>query len=338
MVNVPRESRAEDLIRVASLGATFISVAEPLVILILFGTFPSLSHHFLEALGATAVYLPLYLHHVRTGLRGRRPAHLPFTLGVMAIVIIGVTPLLGPYWFYSYSALFASVLVTMPPRFSIPMAACILVCVGIWAGELSNGYGIPLYGGGQAVYFSIAVADRAAAVFILVWLVTALRRVQSGQSALAEAALTAERDRIDIELRESVGAELKEVVVKGVRAEDALRRGLPEVQEELTSLVEGSRRALANARQILRRYKVMSPEVELENAASFLRAAGIAATVECREIDLPPALDETLRSSLRVEVAQLICEDASGPVVLTLRRVAGEFELVTTRPSSEVTR
>jgi two-component system sensor histidine kinase DesK len=333
VVHVPRERAADDLIRLASAGAVAFSVAVPLVVLLVFATFPSESHYFPEAVAATALYLPLHVRHVRCGLRGERPRRLPLTLGAMAVVIVGVTPLLGAYWFYAFSALVASVLVTTPPRFSFPAVACILGGVGIWAGELRTGYGIPLFGGGQAVYFAVAVADRAAPVFVLVWLVAALRRVQSGRMALAAAALAAERDRIDIELRETVGAELEEVVVRGTRAEDASKRGSPEVGEELESLVEGSRRALANARQMLRRYKPASPAAELEKAASLLRAAGIEATVAIPDMELPPTLDQSLRSALRVAVAQLLSEEGAGPVVLKLGCSSGQVRLETVRPS-----
>jgi signal transduction histidine kinase len=172
-------------------------------------------------------------------------------------------------------------------------------------------------------------------VFVLVWLVGALRRVQSARTALAEAALEDERGRIDIELGESVVSELEEVIMKGVRAEDAARRGSPKVAEELESLVKGSRLALANARRIIRQYKIVSPAAELEKAALLLRSAGIGATIVIPDTDLPLTLDESLRSALQDGVAQLLSEDATGPVVLKLGRVSGQFQLEIVRLSKD---
>jgi two-component system, NarL family, sensor histidine kinase DesK len=333
--HVPRGRSVDDLVRLASAGAVSFTIAVPLVIVVLFATTPSVWHHFPEAAAATALYLPLYVHHVRFGLRGERPRHLPLTLGVMVVVIVGVTPLLGSEWFYAYSALVASVLITTPPRFSFPVVACTLAAVGIWAAELRNDSGIHIYGVGLAADFPIAVAWRAAAVFILVWLVSALRRVQSARVALAEVALEVERGRIDIELSESVVSELEEVIAKGVHAEDAARRGSPYVEEELESLVKGSRLALANARRIIRQYKVVSPSAELEKAALLLRSAGIEATIVIPDTGLPLTLDESLRSALQVAVAQLLSEDVAGPVVLELGCVSGRFQLETVRPSTD---
>jgi two-component system sensor histidine kinase DesK len=328
-----RERTADDLIRLASAGAIAFSIAVPLVTVVLFATFAADIPRFPEAALATALYLPLYVHHVRYGVRGERPRRLPLTLGAMAAVIVGVTPLLGAEWFYTYSAIIASVLVTTRPRFSFPAVAFTLVAVGIWVAQLRNDSGVPLYGGGQAVFFPIAVANRAAAVFTLVWLVGALRRVQSARLALAEVALESERSRIDIELSESVVSELEEVIIKGIHAEEAARRGSPKVEKELESLVRGSRLALANARRIIRQYTIVAPAAELEKAAVLLRSAGIEATIELPDMHLPATLDQSLRSALQAAVAQLLSEEAAGPVLLKLEFSNGRFQLETVRPS-----
>jgi hypothetical protein len=107
------------------------------------------------------------------------------------------------------------------------------------------------------------------------------------------------------------------------------------VEEELESLVKGSRLALANARRIIRQYKIVSPTAELEKAAMLLRSAGIEATIVLPDTDLPLTLDESLRSTLQVAVAQLLSEDVAGPVVLKLGCASGEFQLETVRPSKD---
>ena len=332
---VPRMKEAEDLIRLASIGAITFSIAVPLVVLAQFAFGPSSLPHFLLAAAATAVYLPLHVDHVRSGLCGKRSPRLRLTLGAMAVVIIGATPLLGAEWFYAFSALVASVLVTTAPRFSFPATAGILVVVGIWAGGLlPGGLLTPVYGGGLASYFPLAVAVRAATVFVLVWLVGALRSVQSARVALAGAALEAERARIEFELRETVAAELAAVVVKGVHAEDAASRGSPTLAQELESLVEGSRLALANARRITRGYKLAAPAAELEKAASLLRAAGIETTIELPDVELPTTLDESLRSALQAAVLQLLSQEAAGPTVLKLGYRSGQFQVEAVRQAT----
>jgi hypothetical protein len=82
-----------------------------------------------------------------------------------------------------------------------------------------------------------------------------------------------------------------------------------------------------------RRYKLAAPVAELEKAALLLRAAGIEATVEVPDSALPPSLDASLRSALQVAVAQLLTEEAAGPVVLKLGCASGQFRLETVRLS-----
>ena len=295
-----------------------------------FATSASQPHVLPEAAAATALYVPLHLRHVRYGLRGQRPRHLPVTLGAMAIIVVGATPLLGADWLYAWSALMASVLVATPSPFAFPAVACILAGVGLWASRLNNGFGIPLYGAGQSLYFPLGVADRAATVFVLVWLVGALRRVQSARGALAEAALQTERERIDAELRASVGAELEDIVRTGTRAKHAVRQDPLQAAEELNSLVKGSRRALANARRMIRGYQFTSPAAELEKVALLLRAAGIETTVAVAGADVPSRLDQSARTALQETVARLLSQAAAGPIVLKLDYSSGQFRLETT--------
>lgn len=316
--------------RLASVGALGFSITIPVVVLLLFALLPPYSHHFAVALAATAVYLPLHVRHVTYALRGVRPRGLPWTVLAMAVAIIAPTPVLGSPWLYAFHALAASLLITMRPRVSLPALACILVGVGIWGDHLSAGYvsrGDEL---AQGVYFGAAVLDRAMVVFVLVWLGRAVRRIQSMRRALAEQALQAERQRVDDELGATIGAQLERVVAQGQHALDAMRLGTKGAEEQLESLVQGSRSVLADARRLIARYKLVSSRAELEAAASLLRAAGMEVRMEVADEALPPVLDEPLRSSLRAAVAQLLADGATGIVELKVgnRDGASTFEAV----------
>jgi two-component system, NarL family, sensor histidine kinase DesK len=317
-----REFSVDALARLASMGALALSVALPLVVLLAFAVMPSTSHHFPEALAATAVYLPLHVRHVRFGLRGMRPRGLQWSLLAMAVAIAAPTPVLGAFWLYACHALAASVLVTLRPRVSFPAVAGILAWVAAWANHLGH-----QVGHAQDVYLPAAVLDRAMMVFLLVWLVRALRRTQSARRALAEEALEGERQRVDDELGETVGAQLDDVVRKGRQALASVALSVGEAEEELESLVEGSRRALAEARRLTGRYQLVSSRIELDKAASLLRAAGMTVSVEVPDDTLPRSLDEPLRRSLRAAVARLLAEEATGHVVLSLRDHDGTYTL-----------
>jgi two-component system, NarL family, sensor histidine kinase DesK len=309
--------------RLAARGALVFANAIPLVVLLQFVLIPPVSAgHVAAVSAATAVYLPLHVRHVRYALRGARPSALPWTLATMTAAIVAVTPLLGAFWLYAFQALAASLLVSAPPRWSFPAVGCLLLLVGVWGHHLA--YSV---GAAQDIYLPAAVLDRAMTVFVLVWLLAALRRIQAARLALAEEALDAERRRVDDELRSTVGAQLEDVTGSGRRILTVLRSNSAAAEAELKSLVEGSRGALAEARRVIRRYKHVSSRVEVDTAASLLRAAGIDVRVELPEEPLPAALNEPARESLRGAVAQLLREGTDGPVVVRFLSAHGDLRV-----------
>lgn len=98
----------------------------------------------------------------------------------------------------------------------------------------------------------------------------------------------------------------------------------------MNSLVKGSRRALANARRMIRGYQFTSPAAELEKVALLLRAAGIETTVAVAGADVPSRLDQSARTALQETVARLLSQAAAGPIVLKLDYSSGQFRLETT--------
>lgn len=311
------------LSRLASVGALGVGVAVPVVTLLAFATVAPLTGHWGAALVATCLYLPLHLRHIAHGLRGQPPRGLPWTLLAVAGIIIGFTPLLGAYWLDAYGAVAASVLVTTTPRFSFPLLAFTLVAVALWAAYLA-----PDVGNAQYVYLPAAVLDRAMMVFIPVWLVGALRRMQAARQALADEAVELERRQVDSELEKTVGIELGDVIHRTQRALEAMSRGAPAAAVELQGLVDGSRHALADARRVIGRYKVISSDLELDKATSLLRAAGIDIALELPRDGLPPTLDASFRSSLRASVADLLHEQPAGQVVLRVARTEDRCSLM----------
>jgi two-component system sensor histidine kinase DesK len=306
--------------RIASAGAVGIGIAVPAITFLIFACYEPLMPHWPEALIATGLYLPLHLRHIVYGLNGARPRGLPLTLLAMAVIIIAFTALLGPYWLDAYAALAASVLVTTRPRLSFPVLAVILVAVMAWAVYFAAQSGTAEVGNAQYIYQPTAVLDRAMMVFVPVWLVGALPRMQAARQALADEAVELERRQVDRELETTIDIELEEVVSRAERALRTVTRGGSTALDELQSLVAASRHSLAEARQLIGRYKLISSDIELDQAASLLRAAGIEIAIELPAEGLPPVLDASFRSSLRASVAALLLEQPARQVVLRVAR------------------
>src|SRR5262249_56478907 len=70
------------------------------------------------------------------------------------------------------------------------------------------------------------------------------------------------------------------------------------LEDELRALVEGSRRALAQARRTIRGYQRPSLRAELDTAAALLTAAGISTRLELPRGELPETLGAPPRAAL----------------------------------------
>src|SRR5215831_688753 len=291
-------------IRLVTAAAVGCSIVLPLLELarIVAGWTPSPGRATL-AVVATACYLPLYVRHVWYAVRGSRSAGAGWTLLAMAMVILGALPFIGTSWLISLHSLAVSVLIIVRLPWSL------LAVVGLVAATapLAIVFGDPQW----AAFYIVSVIWRGAAVFVLVWLVGAARRLEHARLLLAEEALARERLRIDDELRRTLGAALEEIAARGRRASALAAGDAATLEDELRALVEGSRRALAQARRTIRGYQRLSLRAELDGAAALLTAAGISTRLELPRGELPETVDGAPRAALRTAVARLLRDDAA---------------------------
>jgi two-component system sensor histidine kinase DesK len=312
--------KSSRLIRLAIAGAVALSIAWPLIDLarIAFEWAP-VGGKGMQALVATACYLPLHIRHVLYGVRGSRPGGTGWTLPAMAAVIIGAVPVIGVGWLPTLSTLAVSVLILVRVPWSLA------ICAGLVAAPipLAIVFGAPQYGPSWA----LGVAWRTAAVFVVIWLIRAIRELEAARLALAEEAVTRERLRIDDELRRTLGVELEAIAGQAERASDMAGRPPAVIAGELRALAEGSRRTLAEARRMARGYQQVSLRAELDTAATLLTAAGIQTRVVLAGGDLPDTVEETLRSALRSAIAGLLGDDATRSCVITVVRRDGRVGL-----------
>jgi two-component system sensor histidine kinase DesK len=315
------EGRQSDrLVRAAAAGAVGCSIVLPVLELarIVAGRTPSPGYALL-AVAATACYLPLHVRHVWYAARGSRPAGAGWTLLAMAVVIIGALPVIGTSWLTSLHALAVSVLIVLRPPWSLLAVAGLLAAPA----PLAIAFGDPQW----AAFAAISVVWRGAAVFVLVWLTGATRRLQAARLLLAEQAIARERLRIDGELRRTLGAALDAIVVRGEQAIALTARNPAMVEDELRVLVEGSRRALAEARRMVRGYQQRVLRAELDSAVALLAAAGIQTRLEVPGGDLPESVEAAPRAALQAAVARLLHDGATRHCSIVVTRQDGRVWL-----------
>jgi two-component system, NarL family, sensor histidine kinase DesK len=317
---VKERRQADRFIWLATAGAVACSIVLPLLELarIVTGRTPSPGHAPL-AVAATAGYLPLHVRHVWHATRGSRPAGAGWTLTAMAVVILGALPVIGTSWLTSLHSLAVSVLIVVRPPWSL-LAVAALVAAPT---PLAIAFGDAQW----AAFYTVSVVWRGAALFVLVWLVGATRRLQEARVLLAEEALARERLRIDGELRRTLGAALEAIVARGRWASELAGRDAATLDDELRALVDGSRRALAQARRTIRGYQQLSLRAELDSAAALLTAAGIQTRLELPRGELPETVGAAPRAALRAAVARLLRDDATRHCSIVVTRRGGRVQL-----------
>ncbi len=278
---------------------TFVTVVDPLV--------PAL---------LLAGFLPPHLHHLWAAAHARRPRAGGATLAVMALLYVAGVVVAGPQWYLTGAQLLASVLIVLRPPWSV-LAVVVIVVGAVWLYVVFEP--VPTPG-----WFTIALLDRAGAPLVLAWFAGALTQVRAAQADLTAQAVLRERLRIDDELTDSVGAELRAIAVRAatLRAADGAT-----AERDLRALADGSRRTLAAARRMIRAYQRVPLRAELDTAVALLGAAGIRTALTLPRGELASA---ELTGTLRSAVDRLLHDDTVRTAAITVTRDGDRLRLTVT--------
>ncbi|MFB9623606.1 hypothetical protein [Nonomuraea helvata] len=314
--------RSDRAVRLAPVGAVTCSALLPLVqVGLAFSYVGNGVGTGLWSIAATAAYLPLHLRHIWYAARARRTPLGGWPLAVMAVVILGATPLAGNMWPRAYTALVVSSLLILPAPWSY------LGCVALVAAAAPVAHALGL-SWAAAPWLTFSVLCGSVALLMLVWLAAALTRLQTAREALAQRAVMQERRRIDDDLRHSLGSALESIAARGDRAATKAAGGEPaDAAQELTWLADASRRTLAEARRRVRGYRQPSLRTELETAAALLTAAGIVTRLDLPRAGIPDTIAPQQRGALRATVTRLLREGHTRACTITATDLDGRVLL-----------
>jgi two-component system, NarL family, sensor histidine kinase DesK len=311
VITVEDRERSGRLARLATSGALVYSSVFNLVQLGLVVDYPGSTEIPLWAVVATACYLPFHLHHVYWAAQGMRPPAGGWTLLALAAIVTAALPVAVSNWLPVYAVVAVSAVFVLRWPWSL------LVALGVVVGQvpLVLAIGSPLPD--ALTYYPLTVWWRATALFVPIWLLGAVRQLDAARRSLAEEAVARERLRLDDELRRTVGAALDSIVARGRHA-STHADGDPEMlASEVRELVDGSRRALAEARQLISGYQKSPLAAELETAAALLTEAGIRTRIELPH-DLAHTTDPAVRSALRTAAATVLHDDTARACVISV--------------------
>src|SRR5262245_31039531 len=193
-------------VRLAAAAAVGLNALLPLVELGRATIFQDLYGDALVSLLATAGLLPLHLRHVLYALRGERPPAAGWTLAALAIIDIGAAMIVGAGWIMNLASLAVSVLLVVRGRWAGLLVVAVVLAAGPLAGTGQYQYSSV---GAPGLYLIFSVAWRSVTLFVLVWLVSTARQLESTRRELRDRAVVRERLRLQAELRGAIGGALE---------------------------------------------------------------------------------------------------------------------------------
>ena len=213
-----------------------------------------------------------------------------------------------------------SVLLLLPTPVSWFLFGAVIAGLGALAGYLGAG----LLGVAYLVVFTATTGLMVYGVTGLAQLVCAAQRARSEYARLA---VDQERSRFARDLHDLLGYSLSAITLKCeflrklAVADDARAR------RELTEVLEISRQALSDVREVCNGYRNMSLADEVASVRGVLHAAGIAFDFDAEVAGLPAHINTALATVLREGVTNLLLHSRARSCRMSIRQVHGKMVL-----------
>jgi len=262
-----------------------------------------------------AVLLGIQLSHFSrpgTELRSTRSYVL---LGVLACLAYVPILAFGEIWTSLVTFLAGCVLLVLPP-------------VAAWtsfAAISASAAGIYLALHESAIAVTYGLVDTIVSgfvVYLLTRLANLVAELHAARDELAQLAVAEERLRFARDLHDLLGLSLSAVTLKGELTHRLLSRYPERAKQELTEILDISRRALADVRSVASGYRELSLDREAQSAESVLQASGVDVRMELDYTDLPVHIRTVLGMMLREAVTNVLRHSKAEHCTITIRQTA----------------
>jgi two-component system sensor histidine kinase DesK len=315
-------SRSSRFIRLATIGVVAYAIYLSLNHLYRMAYEPihSDASRYALAVAVTLAYLPLEVWLVWSIARGERRSWHRWVLVAVAVAILSTVPMVGPDWVGWLEDLASMILLVLPLRWALTLYAAMIASTAPLTLALGAGRA-------WAIYFTAGMMGICPSLAVPVWLLAAVRRLQTARLAVATEAVVHERLRIDAELSRSLGAALETIATRGDDARALAFVDPSASARRLGILVESARRTLADARGLVRRYRSASAVAQVEHAAQLLTAAGIQTRVVLPSPPPTGTLPDLAAGELRSGVGRLLTDTTTRRGVIELIRQEGSVRV-----------
>ncbi|WP_405773889.1 sensor histidine kinase [Streptomyces sp. NBC_01538] len=241
----------------------------------------------------------LQLLHTSPRTRRRPMRWKIVTLTLQAILTFLPFVWFGITWGSMGGILGASILLMLPRPVSWVLFALLAASIGGYAIALR----LPLI---SEIYAPLTTLLTGLVLYGLTRLTDLVHEVHTARAELARMAVAQERLRFSRDVHDLLGYSLSAITLKC----ELIHRLVPthpgRALDEVASVLNVSRQALADARLVARSYREMSLADEAESAATVMAAADIRITMDIACGRLHPAVDTALATTLREGITNVL--------------------------------
>lgn len=158
----------------------------------------------------------------------------------------------------------------------------------------------------DVTYIGVSTITTGSLVYGLTSLSEMVLKLRSAQQEIARLAVEQERLRFARDLHDLLGYSLSAITLRSELTLRLVDQHPARAREELSTVLEISRQALADTRQVARSYRDMSFPCELASARSVFGAAGIDIEVDSTLVDLPDQVGTVLATVLREGITNIL--------------------------------
>jgi signal transduction histidine kinase len=241
-------------------------------------------------------------------------------LGVQACLAYIPLAEFGFTWISLPPFLAGCVLLVLPrvaawASFGAIMASVVIIRIG-----LDESVGDVLYGLLDAALFGLVV-------YGLTRLASLVAELHAARDDMAQMAVAEERLRFARDLHDLLGLSLSAVTLKGELTHRLLSKYPDRAKQELTEILDISRRALADVRSVASGYRELSLDQEAKSAESVLRASGVDVRMVLDHTDLPVHIRTMLGMMLREGVTNVLRHSKAEHCEITIRQTSNAATL-----------
>jgi two-component system sensor histidine kinase DesK len=230
----------------------------------------------------------------------RRPLRWKvLTLGIQAVLTFLPFAWFGITWGSMGGILGASILLMLPGPLSWILFGLVAASIGVYAHVLH----LPLI---SQLYAPITTLLTGLVLYGLTRLTDLVHEVHAARAELTRMAVAQERLRFSRDVHDLLGYSLSAITLKCELIHRLIGAHPGRALDEVASVLEVSRQALADARLVASSYREMSLADEAESAATVMAAADIRTTVDITCGRLHPGVDTALATTLREGITNIL--------------------------------